>query len=125
VSSVKGFTELKFTCDGIATGLLSVVIKSFEKIANTSAQKIKNDAPVDTGFMRDEVKVDKPTNDSVRIKANAYYSFFVDQGHRTRSGTMVQADPFFSTEVDRLKTGTFKSQVDTDVGTFLRSKVRK
>jgi hypothetical protein len=124
VSSVKGFTELKFTCDSIATGLLSVVIKSFEKIANNSTQRIKQDAPVDTGFMRDNVKMDKPSANTVRIKANADYSIFVDQGHRTRSGTMVQADPFFSKEVNRLKSGAFKTQVVTDVSTFIKSKVR-
>lgn len=124
MSSVKGFIELKQSSYDFADGLLGVVMKSFLKIANGSNQRIKNDAPVDTGFMRDEVKVDQPSTTTVRIKANAYYSIFVDQGHRTRSGTMVAADPFFSTEVDRMKAGAVKTQVDADVDAFLKSKVR-
>ena len=123
MSSTKGFTEFKISCDAIANGLPAVVIKSFEKIAANSSQRIKQDAPVDTGFMRDEVKIDKPGNNSVRIKANAYYSIFVDHGHRTRSGSMVQADPFFTKEVDRLKAGALKTEVDADVKTFINSQL--
>lgn len=121
MSSTKGFTELKISCDTIANGLLGVVMRSFEKIAADSTRTIKQDAPVDTGFMRNEVKVDKPGNNSVRIKANAYYSIFVDKGHRTRSGSHVPANPFFSTEVDRMKGGAVKTQVDADVDAFLKS----
>src|SRR5580765_1883436 len=123
MSSTRGFTELKISCDVIANGLPAVVMKSFEKIAAGSSQRIKNDAPVDTGFMRSEVKVDKPGNNSVRIKAYAYYSIFVDKGHRTRSGTMVDPNPFFSTEVDRLKAGALKTQVDADVDAFVNSQL--
>lgn len=121
MSSTKGFTEFKISCDSIANGLVGVVMKSFEKIAAGSSQRIKQDAPVDTGFMRDEVKVDKPGGNSVRIKANAYYSIYVDKGHRTRSGSMVHPNPFFSTEVDKLKAGGLKTQVDADVDAFVKS----
>jgi hypothetical protein len=96
---------------------------SFEKIAASSTRQIKQDAPVDTGFMRNEVKVDKPGNNSVRIKANAYYSIYVDKGHRTRSGSHVPANPFFSTEVDKLKAGGLKTQVDANVKTFINSQL--
>lgn len=123
MSSTRGFTEFKISCDTIANGLVGVVMKSFEKIAADSSQRIKQDAPVDTGFMRDEVKVDKPGTVSVRIKANAYYSIFVDKGHRTRSGSMVHPNPFFSTEVNRLKGGVLKTQVDADVKTFINSQL--
>lgn len=123
MSTTRGFTEFKISCDSIANGLFGVIMKSFEKIAANSSRRIKQDAPVDTGFMRNEVKVDKPGGNSVRIKANAYYSIFVDHGHRTRSGSMVQANPFFTAEVDRLKGGVLKTEVDKDVDTFINSQL--
>lgn len=121
MSSTKGFTEFKISCDTTANGIFDVIMKSFEKIAADSSQRIKQDAPVDTGFMRDEVKVDKPGTVTVRIKANASYSIFVDKGHRTRSGSMVHPNPFFSTEVDRMKAGAVLAQVVADVDAFIKS----
>lgn len=121
MSSTKGFTELKISCDTTADGLLDVIMKALEKVAADSSRQIKQDAPVDTGFMRNEVKVDKPGTNSVRIKANAYYSIFVDKGHRTRSGSHVPANPFFSTEVDKMKAGKVKAQVDADVAAFIKN----
>lgn len=121
MSSTRGFTELKVSCDTFADGLLKAVIRAFEKIAANSSRQIKQDAPVDTGFMRNEVKVDKPGTNSVRIKANAYYSIFVDKGHRTRSGSHVPANPFFSTEVDKMKGGAVKAQVDAEILAFINS----
>lgn len=124
MSTVKGFIELKQSSYDIANGLLGVVIKSFENIGRNSLQRIKQDAPVDTGFMRDNVEIDKPTQTTVRIRAKADYSIYVDHGHQTRSGTTVQADPFFSKETDKLKAGEFKRIVDADVDTFVRSKTK-
>jgi hypothetical protein len=121
MSSTKGFTEFKISCNVFSNGLLDVIMKALEKVAADSSRQIKQDAPVDTGFMRDEVKVDKPGNNSVRIKANAYYSIFVDKGHRTRSGSHVPANPFFSTEVDKMKAGKVKAQVDADVAAFIKN----
>jgi hypothetical protein len=37
---------------------------------------------------------------------------------------MVAADPFFSDEVDKMKAGAVRQQVDADVDAFLKSKVR-
>jgi hypothetical protein len=105
VSSVKGFAELKQTTDIFSSGLETVIIRTLEDIARRSTQNIKQNAPVDTGFMRNSVVMDKPGFNIIRIRANAEYSIYVDKGHETVSGTTVPPNPFFTKEIQRLEDG--------------------
>lgn len=53
-------------------------------------------APVDTGYMRDHIFGVIVSQTSCKLVSEAEYSAHVNFGHFTRSGSFVEAQPFFS-----------------------------
>lgn len=114
------FEQFGVSCKAFADGLPKTVQDALVRLAVESKTNIKNDAPVDTGYMQDNVNNDKPNPSSVRIFSPAFYSNFVDKGHRTRSGSTVPPNPFFTNEVNALRSGKISSMVYYDMTQLMK-----
>lgn len=120
----KTFAEFAMICNRVAEGLQPTVMKTINDVADYAVTQIKNDAPVDTGFLKNNVTKEKVGTDIVKVISKADYSVFVDKGHRTRSGSMVEPNPFFSRTIDEIKGGLLAQKLRQDLSTFLRSNFR-
>ena len=115
--SVQTFEQFSKTCSRIASEYPNHVLKILDSVATKARDNIKSNAPVDTGNLKKSVVKERKDTNTISVKAKAEYGIFVDRGHKTRQGTgrapnykpkqggktSVPANPFFSSEVDRLK----------------------
>ena len=118
------FEQFGTICNRIASGYEQWPAKSLQKIGTTAKTNIKNNSPVDTGYMKEHVDFEMINPLTLKIFSEAYYSNYVDKGHRTRSGSQVPANPFFSREIDRLKQGELLRILQQDYFDWLRSNFR-
>jgi HK97 gp10 family phage protein len=92
--------DVTFTVTGadtIASNFKSISqkVKDFQasepkKIADEMVQKMQERAPVDTGFLRDNISVTNSDDTAAQVSSLADYSFFVEFGTR-----FMAAQPFF------------------------------
>lgn len=95
--------------DAVPSGL-------FDYIGDLILQEAQANCPVDKGTLKASGKKTKVGKYSVEVSFDLPYATPVDKGHRTRSGSFVPAQPFFSSAVTKyggtalIKTATEKSQ---------------
>jgi len=63
---------------------------------NDTVNVTKEVTPVDTGYMKGHIYGIIVSQTSCKLVSEAPYSYFVNFGHFTRSGSFVEAQPFFS-----------------------------
>jgi len=86
----------------IADGWMAAVPAGlFEYVGNLIFQETQANCPVDSGTLKASGKITKVGQYSVEISYSAPYAVPVDKGHVTRSGSFVEAQPFFSSAVGR------------------------
>jgi len=90
--------------------MTKVVDGLFDYIGPLIVQEMQSIAPVDTGTLRDAIHVEKSSQHTTTIKCSVDYAVPVDQGHRTRGDTFVEANPFFSSVVGRYTGGELIKQ---------------
>ena len=78
-----------------------VVDGLFGYVGPLIVQEMQSIAPVLSGDLRNSIKMVQDTLHTVTIVCGVPYATPVDQGHRTRGSTFVEANPFFSSVVGR------------------------
>lgn len=108
----KGFQEFSKALQDIADNWDSKVTDGlFEYVGQLAVSEMKSIAPVDTGTLRDGIKMTKSSAHTVTIVSTAPYSAAVDKGHSTGDGTdFVPANPFFSSVIGRIAGGDLIQQ---------------
>ena len=120
----RGFTELQKALNELADNWDAKVSQPlFEYVGKLAVGEMQGLAPVDTGNLRDSIKFVRATSNTAQIVATADYAAAVDQGHKTRSGSFVPANPFFSSVVGRIAGGELIKQArvkaDSTISTTL------
>lgn len=107
----KGFLELQKALTDITDNWDSQVSQPlFEYVGKAAVQEMQGLAPVDTGALRDSIKFTGAGQATAKIEVGAEYAAAVDKGHRTRSGSFVEAQPFFSSVIGRIAGGDLIKQ---------------
>lgn len=95
----------------IADGWMDKVVDGlFAYVGPLIVQEMQSLAPVDTGALKAGIKQTKDTLHTCTIVCSVDYAVPVDQGHRTRGSTFVEAQPFFSSVVGRYTGGELIKQ---------------
>jgi len=132
--SVQTFEQFGKTCFTVASEYPNHVLKILDKIATRTRDNIKSKAPVDKGELQKSVVKEKIAGDTISVKAKAKHGIYVDKGHKTRQGTgrapnykpkqggktFVPANPFFSSEVNKLKQGELGETLAKDLADMFR-----
>ena len=122
-------------CDQIE----KVPFTSFDWVGDQAVRAIQALAPVDTGFLRRNIKKIKSTARTVKVESGAPYSMFVDRGHKTRQGTgkapgykpkpggklFIPPNPFFSSVVGRIAGGDLIRRATLDLNLAISSTLSK
>lgn len=87
---IKGFFEMLDGIKGLDTYYGKEADKFLDKQANKGMAKVVRKTPVDTGVLRRNWKLSKPTRFTRKISNNTKYGQFVEYPHRTRSGGIVE-----------------------------------
>src|SRR5580765_6581091 len=87
-----------------------VVDELFAYVGPLIVQEMQSIAPVLSGDLRNSIRMTNDTMHTVTIVCGVDYATPVDQGHRTRSGSFVEAQPFFSSVVGRYVGGELLKQ---------------
>ena len=109
--------EVAKAFEALASEIEKGVITSFDYIGDFAVKQMQTKAPVDTGFLKRNIKKTRSGPRSVEVLSGAPYSAAVDRGHKTRQGkgsgenykpkvggkTFVPANPFFTSVVNQLK----------------------
>lgn len=74
---------------GNEQAILAVLSKPLDTLAAAGWTHSKMIAPVDTGFLRDNIMLEKISDSEIVIVSTAPYSLFVEYGHLTSSGSFV------------------------------------
>jgi len=117
----KGFDELARALFDMADHMQKVPKGVFDYVGKLAVDEMKELAPVDTGYLRDHIKLTSSSRFTAAIKSEAPYSQYVDQGHRTRSGSFVPANPFFSSVIGRIAGGELIKKAKVDMDGFIRA----
>lgn len=67
---------------------------AMNKLANNCQARAQQNAPVDTGFLKNSIHVVKIGDAHYQVVVGASYGIFIELGHHTRSGSWVEARPF-------------------------------
>ena len=122
-------------CDEIQ----KVPFTSFDWVGDQAVRLMQQLAPVDTGFLKRNIKKTRSTSRSVRVVSGAPYSMFVDRGHKTRQGRgrapgykpkpggklFVPANPFFSSVIGRIAGGDLVRRATLDPNGAIRPTLSK
>lgn len=88
--TLNGIDELKSKFEGIANGLQSFVSETVMQEGENMVNAMKADAPVRTGFLRDNIEITNSSDVAVQVASLAYYSIFVEMGT-----SKMEPEPFF------------------------------
>lgn len=95
--SLQGAKEFQALLDDLGNNTSTAAIEGLLTVAEAFVSDAKSDAPVDTGYMMDNIEITDETSNSVTVESAAPYSGFVD------GGTIYQEpQPFFTGNVERL-----------------------
>ena len=78
--SLEGAPEFQNLLDELANSGSTAGIEGLLTIAEAFVSDAKSDAPVDTGYMADNIEITDETENSVTVESSAPYSGFVDGG---------------------------------------------
>jgi hypothetical protein len=98
-----GFAETSAALKQMATNLIENVYASMVEVVSEAAAIARADAPVDTGNLRANIFAEPVGKTEVHLQSMAPYSGYVNYGHRTRSGSFIPPQPFFSAAVEYCK----------------------
>lgn len=91
----KGIKGAEMLLNEFITNIDKELGKTLQPFADDTVSKMQHDAPVDTGYMRHQIKRHFPTPTQASINSWAPYSGFVNFGtHR------MQSRPFFTRHVE-------------------------
>ena len=109
--------EVAKAFEALAAEIDKGVVTSFDYIGTFAVKQMQAKAPVDTGFLKRNIKKVASGPRSTEVLSSAPYSAAVDRGHKTRQGTgtgehykpkpggktFIPANPFFTSVVNQLK----------------------
>ena len=127
--------------DALALEIEKGAVTSFDYIGDFAVKQMQTIAPVDTGYLKRNIKKTKSGPRSVEVLSGAPYSAAVDRGHKTRQGkghapgykpkpggkTFIPANPFFTSVVNRLKgdNGELIKRAKQDLNTAISVTISK
>lgn len=89
--TVTGLDQIKSNLDGLKQSVQSFVQQEPMKIANDMVSKMQDQAPVRTGYLRDNITADEGDEEGqATVTSEADYSIYVEMGTR-----YMAAEPFF------------------------------
>ena len=79
--SITGARETETALNKLVKDLFDTEVPNgLEEIVNFFVEKAQSNAPVDTGFLRDNIKIETLDKDSATVTSEAEYSIFVEEG---------------------------------------------
>jgi HK97 gp10 family phage protein len=79
--TVTGAKETETALNKLAKDLFDVEVPNgLEEIVNFFVETAQGNAPVDTGFLRDNIAIESLDKDSAIVTSGAEYSIFVEEG---------------------------------------------
>ena len=87
---IDGLNEFVSQLDQAADALTQGIADALRSAGDAFVDSAQGQAPVDTGFLRDNIQVTESSDREVVIESQANYSLFVEEGTRYMS-----AQPFF------------------------------
>lgn len=125
------YGDVQNALEEIADGWMDKVVDDlFAYVGPLIVQEMQSLAPVDTGALKESIKMTNDTLHTCTIVCTVDYAVPVDQGHLTRGGgSFVEAQPFFSSVVGRYTGGELIKQArvkmsDHIEGTFSHYRAR-
>jgi hypothetical protein len=79
--------------------------RTVETVAKALVPDAQRYAPVDTGKLKAHIDAHKVTETHWRVVANTEYAAAVEEGHTTRSGSHVPAQPYLRPAAYKNRTG--------------------
>jgi len=107
---IDGLDEALATLDLLESEgfMLSITDAPLDVVVADGFVYLQNIAPVDTGYLRSQLIPEKPDEFTHTITSRAPYSYFVEVGHLTRSGSFVPGQFFMLRTRDHI-IGTINS----------------
>jgi hypothetical protein len=101
------YGDVQKALEEVADGWYGKVVDDlFAYVGPLIVQEMQSLAPVDTGALKNSIRMTNDTQHTCTIVCSVDYAVPVDQGHRTRGGGgFVEAQPFFSSVVGRYTGG--------------------
>ena len=93
---VEGADDAISRLNNLADSLTRQVASALQEAADIFIENAQTNAPVDTGFMRDNITVIDSSDTSITITSEAGYSGFVEYGTRK-----MDSQPFFEPAIDQ------------------------
>jgi HK97 gp10 family phage protein len=93
---LEGATEAASRLDSLANSITREIASALQEAANIFVQNAQANAPVDTGFMRDNITITESSDTSITITSEAGYSGFVEYGTRK-----MDSQPFFEPAIEQ------------------------
>jgi len=88
--TITGLPHLRTTLTNYASNLNSFFSQEFQTIGQEMVQEMQSKAPVDTGHLRDSIRVAEASAERLSVVSEAEYSAYVEFGTYKMS-----AQPFF------------------------------
>jgi HK97 gp10 family phage protein len=93
---VDGLDEATSRLDNLANSITREIASALQEAADIFIQNAQGNAPVDTGFLRDNIFVSDSSDTSITITSEAGYSGFVEYGTRK-----MDSQPFFEPAIEQ------------------------
>jgi len=88
--TITGIEDLISRIEAISPNLATSALTALQESADAMVSEMKSSAPVDTGFLRDNIMITNQNSYAIQVSSLAYYSVFIEFGT-----SRMAAQPFF------------------------------